>query len=233
MDPSGAMMPRERDEGSGQYTESYPLDVFLDAIHDAEDEFAGTGEIAEQVGCSERLALLKLDRLADEGRARSREIGRSSVWLLTDDESEPTDEEGTTGTERTGGDQQSDGWSLNRHHAAVHEMYQYLRKQTTVTRADLADLLALEAMPSETREEIPTDCFDTLGRLDSVVPPDESGHRWQFVGEEPIDRLMEEPSADALIDTLDEGHSVVVRTEFLGTTYRMRLRRRDGVYGTV
>jgi len=123
-----ALMPRERDEGSGQYTERYPPGVFLDAIRDTDDGFSGTGEIAERVGCSERLALLKLDRLANEKRVRRREIGRSSVWLLTDGESESMDNERSTDTQRTDGDRQSDARSLNRHHAAVHEMYQYLRE---------------------------------------------------------------------------------------------------------
>ena len=86
MEANERTMPRKRDEASGRYTESYPPEAFLDAIREAEDGLAGTGEIAEAVGCSERLALLKLDQLADEGRIRRRNIGRSNVWLLTETE---------------------------------------------------------------------------------------------------------------------------------------------------
>ena len=86
MEANGATMPRERDEASGRYTERYPPAVFLDAIREAEDGLAGTGEIAEAVGCSERLALLKLNELAEEGQVRRRNIGRSNVWLLAETE---------------------------------------------------------------------------------------------------------------------------------------------------
>lgn len=223
-------MPRERDEGSGQYTESYPAELFLDAIRDAEDGFAGTGTLAETVGCSERLALLKLDQLAGDGRVRSRDIGRSSVWLLADEESESIDEESRVETESTGGGQQSDGERVIRHHAAVHEMYQYLREQTTATRETLAELIATEAVSGETREEFLSGCFDTLGRLDAIDPPEESGQHWRFVERDLIDRLRADPTTDALLDALDEGYSIVVRMEFLGETYRLRLRVREGVY---
>ena len=43
-------------------------------------------DAAEQCQRDERLALLKLDQLADEGRIRRRNIGRSNVWLLTETE---------------------------------------------------------------------------------------------------------------------------------------------------
>jgi hypothetical protein len=223
-------MPRERDEGSGQYTERYPFGVFLDAIRDAEDGFAGTGEIAKQVGCSERLALLKLDRLADEKRVRRREIGRSSVWLLTDGESESMGEEGAIDTERTEDSTRGDTRLPDHHHAAVHEMYQYLREQSTATREELSELVAVETAPGEGDEEFVTNCLDTLGRLSSVEPPSERDRNWRFVEGDPTDRLLEEPTADAFVDLLNEGYAIVVRAEFLGESYRMRLRLREGVY---
>jgi predicted transcriptional regulator len=77
-------MPRKRDEESGQYTENYPLELFIDAIRDAEDNMAGTSEIAEIVGCSHRLALLRLNTLVEQGRIQRRDIGRSNVWMLTE-----------------------------------------------------------------------------------------------------------------------------------------------------
>ena len=223
-------MSRERDDGTGQYTERYPLDAFLEAIRDAEDGFAGTSAIAEQVGCSERLALLKLDRLADEKRVRSREIGRSSVWLLTDGESESMGEEDTVDTESNDDSEGSDARSLNRHHAAVHEMYQYLRGRSTATREELSELVAVETVPGEGAEEFITNCLETLGGLSSVEPPSERDRNWRFVEGDRTDRLLEEPTADGFIDLLNDGYAIVVRAEFLGESYRMRLRLREGVY---
>lgn len=84
MEIDRGVMPRERDEESGKYTESYPLALFVEAIRSAEGSMAGTQEIAETVGCSHRLALLKLNTLAEDGRIQRRDVGRSNVWLPTE-----------------------------------------------------------------------------------------------------------------------------------------------------
>lgn len=81
-------MPRKRDEESGKYTENYPAERFIAALREAEGNVAGTSEIAETVGCSDRLTLLRLDALAEEGRIQRRDIGRSNVWMLADAETD-------------------------------------------------------------------------------------------------------------------------------------------------
>lgn len=75
-------MGRERDDESGQYTDAYSDMEFIDAIT-AEGGVAGTGDIAEFVGCSHRQALNRLKKLEGRDRVTSKDVGRSLVWQLT------------------------------------------------------------------------------------------------------------------------------------------------------
>lgn len=73
-----------RSEDSGRYTEGYTPEDALEALQ----ELAGaatTSEVAEKVGCARRTAYNKLDTLEEEGRIRSRDAGRSRLWLLTEE----------------------------------------------------------------------------------------------------------------------------------------------------
>ena len=72
-------MPRERDDESGKYTDSYSDEDFISAIR-REEELAGTGAIAEIVGCSHRQALNRLKELEERNKIRSKDVGRSLVW---------------------------------------------------------------------------------------------------------------------------------------------------------
>jgi len=75
------VMTRERDENSGKYTDAYDDEDFLSAIDEA-DGIAGTGEIAETVGCSNRQALNRLKELEEAGLISSKDVGRSLVWQI-------------------------------------------------------------------------------------------------------------------------------------------------------
>jgi len=81
--PQETVMPRDRDDDSGMYTDAYSDDDFITAIA-AEDGVAGTGEIADRVGCSRRQALNRLKELESNGDVSSKKAGRSLIWLLTD-----------------------------------------------------------------------------------------------------------------------------------------------------
>lgn len=76
-------MGRERDEEIGRYTDAYPDMEFIDGIT-TEGGMAGTGDIAEFVGCSHRQALNRLKKLEERNQVTSKKIGRSLVWQLTD-----------------------------------------------------------------------------------------------------------------------------------------------------
>lgn len=79
------VMPRERDEESGQYTDAYSDDEFLAALAE-EDGVAGTTALSEAVGCTSRHALNRLRELEEAGKVKSKDVGRSLVWMLVDDE---------------------------------------------------------------------------------------------------------------------------------------------------
>jgi len=76
-------MGRKRDEKSGKYTDAYSDGEFIEAIK-SNNGLAGTGEIAEVVGCSHRQALNRLNELEEDGMIISKDVGRSLVWRLAE-----------------------------------------------------------------------------------------------------------------------------------------------------
>jgi predicted ArsR family transcriptional regulator len=74
----------DRDDDSGQYTETYPTEEFLDAIA-AADDMAGTQDVADYVGCSYETAYKKLRQLEDEGAVESRKVANARVWSTGSD----------------------------------------------------------------------------------------------------------------------------------------------------
>lgn len=78
-------MPRERDEESGKYTDAYTDQEFLTALEE-EGGLAGTSALAEAVGCSSRNALNRLRELEEAGQITSKDVGRSLVWVLDDED---------------------------------------------------------------------------------------------------------------------------------------------------
>jgi hypothetical protein len=78
-------MPRERDSESGQYTESYPLDIFLSALR-AEGGMAGTNDVADQVGCSYELAYQRLRELTENDQLTRQKVGNANLWMLVQED---------------------------------------------------------------------------------------------------------------------------------------------------
>lgn len=79
-DSTDRMGERERDE-HGQFQAEHSDDEILAAV----DEFepAATREVAESVGYKSRSAVeYRLRQLENEGRVRSKKVGRELVWML-------------------------------------------------------------------------------------------------------------------------------------------------------
>lgn len=74
-------MPKDRDEETGKYTETYPSSDFVSAL-ESRDGAAGTQEIANEIGCAYRTAHAKLSELEDEGKITSRKVGNAKLWQL-------------------------------------------------------------------------------------------------------------------------------------------------------
>ena len=79
VDAMGNSMSRNRDEKTGQYTESYPPEEFLSAINSL-DEAASTQQIADEVGCAYRTAHAELTKLEEEENITSRKVGNAKLW---------------------------------------------------------------------------------------------------------------------------------------------------------
>jgi len=71
-----------RDEETGRYTGQYSTDDFLDAIS-AEGGAAGTGEIADYVGCAHDTAYKRLQEMEEEGLVSSQKVGNTLLWQET------------------------------------------------------------------------------------------------------------------------------------------------------
>lgn len=84
MDENLPGMPgADRDEESGQYTEKYPTEKFLEAIAD-EGGMAGTQDVADYVGCSYETAYKKLRELENAGDVEGRKVANARVWTTPD-----------------------------------------------------------------------------------------------------------------------------------------------------
>lgn len=76
------MMERERDEDTGKFTTQYQREDFLDALE--EEDFLATSDVADIVGCTQNLAYRRLKELENEGKVKSKEIGRFLAWQKPD-----------------------------------------------------------------------------------------------------------------------------------------------------
>lgn len=77
------MPGKDREEESGKYTTTYTDSEFIEAIQHLEG-MAGTSEIAEEIGCTQRTAYTRLKSLEDQDRIKSRKVGSSLLWSLSE-----------------------------------------------------------------------------------------------------------------------------------------------------
>ena len=69
------LMP-DRDDETGRYTGEYSTEDFYDAIF-SEGGLAGTGDIAEKVGCAHDTAYKRLQKMEEDGLVSSRKVGNT------------------------------------------------------------------------------------------------------------------------------------------------------------
>ena len=77
------MPGKDREEESGKYTTTYPDSEFIEAIQHLEG-MAGTSEIAEEIGCTQRTAYTRLKSLEDQNKIESRKVGSSLLWSFSE-----------------------------------------------------------------------------------------------------------------------------------------------------
>lgn len=74
---------RDRDKQTGEYNETYPLEMFIQALKDLDGE-VGTKDVEHAVGCEYRTALAKLQELEDKDLVTSRRVGNAYLWSLAE-----------------------------------------------------------------------------------------------------------------------------------------------------
>jgi predicted transcriptional regulator len=70
---------RERNEG-GQFEPEYTDEEVVEAV--AENEPAGTTEVADELGIARQSADYRLRRLLDDERVSKKKVGNSLVWSV-------------------------------------------------------------------------------------------------------------------------------------------------------
>jgi uncharacterized membrane protein len=73
----------DRNEETGRYTGEYSTEEFLSVIK-TEGGMAGTGDIAEQVGCAHDTAYKRLQQMEREELITSRKVGNTLLWEVVD-----------------------------------------------------------------------------------------------------------------------------------------------------
>ncbi len=71
----------DRDEDTGQYTGNYSSKEFLTAIENI-DGMAGTGDIADEIGCAHDTAYKRLQNLENDGLVKSQKVGNTLIWSV-------------------------------------------------------------------------------------------------------------------------------------------------------
>ena len=70
----------DRDNDSGEYTQTYPDSDFIDAI-DELGGMASTSDISDTVGCTHRTAYTRLQAIEEQDLIQSRKVGNSILWV--------------------------------------------------------------------------------------------------------------------------------------------------------
>ncbi|WP_327052313.1 transcriptional regulator [Halomicrococcus gelatinilyticus] len=71
-------MAPQRDEESGEFTDQYPRQKFIEAVEEL--EIATTPKVAEYVGCSYDLAYRRLHEFDEEGAVTKTDAGGVFIW---------------------------------------------------------------------------------------------------------------------------------------------------------
>ena len=84
MDSNSQQMPRERDSETGKWSKTYTVEQVIGALED-QGGAASTAEVTDALGCSRRLALMRLRELERNERVSARKVGNSFLWTYTGD----------------------------------------------------------------------------------------------------------------------------------------------------
>lgn len=75
-------MPADRDAETGQFTQEFPIETFVEAVNDLDQPT--TSRVAEAVGCSYDLAYRRLKELEESGKITAVEVGNAFLWSTAD-----------------------------------------------------------------------------------------------------------------------------------------------------
>jgi len=195
----------------GQKPRITPSDV--EALFGERDDVAEpltASEISEELNCTRRTALTKLNALQENDAVESKKVGgRARVWwvpvereeLQTTADVEPQEpvetETSDVGTQRREATEElfydiglpGDGENLKARREALRDIHEYLKEHGSGQRSDFAEIVDVEATGYASFNSFYTNCITvpgTLASLPDVEAPGEGGHRYQYVGDEEV-----------------------------------------------
>jgi len=146
-------------------------------------------EVAEDLGCSRRTALNKLDDLQKRGEVDSKKVGaRGRVWWRPEParrSKEPmTPEEVKDRVEKI--ELPGEGEVLKERQKAVQQAYEYLRKERVAGASEISSAVYSETTGGYRNDEIlwSKTLLPGLKQLPGLDTP-EPGGKWRFMGEDP------------------------------------------------
>jgi GTP-sensing pleiotropic transcriptional regulator CodY len=77
-------MPTDRSDETGQFSERYTGEQVIGALEDRGGS-ASTSDVSDALGCSRRLALMRLRELESDERVTPREVGNTYLWTYIGD----------------------------------------------------------------------------------------------------------------------------------------------------
>jgi hypothetical protein len=175
------------------------VEAVFEARHDVAEPLTAS-EIGDELNCTRRTALTKLDRLLENGTVESKKVGgRARVWWLPVDradleghtESVETDTQRREATEELfyDIDLPGSGENLEGRREAVRDIYEYLKEHGKGQRADFKDVVDVEATGYGGKDPFNSfyvNCMENgavLARFPDIEPPGEGGHVYQYVGD--------------------------------------------------
>lgn len=153
-------------------------------------------EIGEELNCTRRTALTKLNRLEENDAVESKKIGgRARAWWVRVDRAGLKDhsehsEPDTQRAEATEAvfydiDLPGSGENLQGRREAVRAIYEYLKEHGKGQRADFKDVIDVETTGYSSFNSFYANCMDNGGVLadfPDIESPGEGGHTYQYVG---------------------------------------------------
>ena len=172
----------------------------VEAVFEKRDDVAEpltATEVSEELNCTRRTALTKLQTLHENDAVETKKVGgRARVWWVRVDRGDLEGGSVETGEHRSQRreateelfydvDLPGSGENLEGRREALRDIHSYLKEHGKGQRSDFKDLVDVEATGYNDFNSFWTNCITVpgvLAELPDVAAPGEGGHTYRYVG---------------------------------------------------